>query len=263
MTQPRHDISNPASPPSEALRGSCCCGRTPIIRRLVLLGSTTIVVMLAGLITVARDTNGGRPGGVRARSEMTQLKAAFEQYQINWGAYPPDNNTNEGWDSGQCMVFYLGAKFIAGEAPKLPWDYSQTAGFIATKSHEPLFDFPPSRIDSDGHFEDPWKKSGGRDVWYYQFDNNQQDAGIGVLAANEWKANAAAAPGDNDYNNWNVTNWNREDIDIWCAGADGTDMVADHGDADAWEVDADSPAHYQIVMDSIKMHSDDILGHGH
>jgi len=232
-----------------------------------LLVVIAIISILIGLLGVGISAARRAAHRAKAKAEMTQLTAAFEQYQINWGEYPPDNNTDEGWDSGQCMVFYLGAEFVAGEAPKLPWDYSQTAGFIATKSHEPLFEFPPSRLDHLGHFQDPWGEGGGRGIWYYRFDNNQADGGVGVCDGitgyGEWDADGSAVPGDNDYNNWNVTNWNRRKVDIWCVGPDGVDKVIDDGSADAWEVDADSPTHYEEVMDNIKSDSDDILGHGH
>jgi prepilin-type N-terminal cleavage/methylation domain-containing protein len=236
-----------------------------LIEMLVVIA---IIAILTGLIAAAIGIARKSANNAKARAEMGQLMAAFEQYAADWGQYPPDNNTDEDWDSAQCLVFYLGAEFVAGEEPHLPWDWSQTAGFIATKSRKPLFQFPASRLKDDGYFEDPWGKGGGRDVWYYQFDNNQADGGIGVCDGitdyGEWEAedDGSAVPGDSDYNNWNVTNWRRDEIDIWCAGPDGTDMVIDLGAPDAWEIDADSPVHYRVVMDSIKMDSDDILGLG-
>jgi hypothetical protein len=263
MTRPRHGVDETAAP---LLAQGSRAVFTP------MKGVVVIVVIVSGLTgmssCISRGGHGPRPGPA-ARAEMGQLMAAFGQYAVDWGEYPPDNNTDEGWNSARCLVFYLGAEFVAGERPKLPWDGRRTANFVAAKTRKPLFHFPQSRLKDDGHFEDPWGKGGERDVWYYQFDNNQVDRGLGVCDGiadyGEWEANANAVPGDTDYNNWNVTNWRRNEIDIWCAGPDGTDMLIDDVEVgeDDWEVDADSPTHYRAVMDSIKLHSDDILGLGH
>ncbi len=266
-----------------------------------LLVVIAIIAILTGLIATALNIARKGANNAKAKAEMGQLTAALEMYADKWGEYPPDNaqittrpypysagdpTTTLTLDSGQCLVFHLGAEFESGKRPRLPWDRSRIADFIATKSHGPFFEFKASRLSRDGHVQDPWGSGGGRTVWYYQFDNNQQDRGLGVCnaisGAGEWKTGDGIPPaptGANTTNNWNVTNWNPDGVDIWCAGPDGVDMVVDNttnddedikpggdtpgGADDDWEVDRDSPDHYRDVMNSIKSDSDDILGPGH
>lgn len=232
-----------------------------LVEMMLVIG---LIVLLAGLLIPAAGWALNRARRAKAVTEIAQLQTAMGEYYQIWDEYPPDSVPGENWDSGQCLVFYLGTRFRAGEHPTPPWS-STPMLWTATRSGGPLFDFPADRIGNveitgnDNHwvFVDPWGSQDRDDtglgmVCYYQFDNNLAEDGDG---APWWDASASASPGDEDYDNWNQTNAHRDGVDIWCAGPDAMDMVAGTG---GHHPDADSPIQdYKAVMKRL-LREDDV-----
>jgi len=188
-----------------------------------LLVVVAIVAILAGMLLSAVQLASRHARRTAAAMEIKNLQVALESYRLDWGSYPPDRNENEtadwpeGWDSARCLVFYLGTKFRAGEAPTPPWTKTALT-WKATRNGGPYYDFPGERI-KDGRFVDVWGVK-DRAVYYYQFDNNDAEDG-------------STPPQVATATNWNVTNVHPNGVDIWSAGPDGTDTVsADHICAD-------------------------------
>ena len=190
-------------------RSKCRTGFT-IVELLVVVA---IILILLGLLVPVVAAAMDYAKRASTRMEMSQLRAAFIQYKQDWSVYPPDRNEDEDWDSGQCLVYYLGTRFVAGEDPVAPW--ADTITGPASRSGGPYFDFPPERLRMN-RFVDAWGTQREGTVYYYQFDNNEAEDG------------ADPETPVSTYN-WNPVNVHPGGVDIWCAGPDAVDEIVPMG----------------------------------
>jgi len=214
---------------------------TPTRRRVApgftlieLLVVATIIAILAGLLLGAVSYAMKRARRSVATMETKGLELALEHYRLDFNVFPPDYVTAWTWDSGQCLVFHLGAVFRTGTAPALPWNTAVT-GPTPDRTGGPYYEFPGDRLSGDGHFMDPWgydpAEPLARLVYYYQFDNNEAEDGVGTFgnAATWWD------PGDFTHDptgiNWNITNVHPQGVDIWSPGPNGIDAITFGGGA--------------------------------
>jgi general secretion pathway protein G len=178
-----------------------------------LLVVIAIVALLAGMLLTAVSFALRRAKRTQAVMELKLLETALEMYRTDFYVYPPDRAA--GWDSGQSLVFYLGTVFRAGQAPTPPWG-GGALSWTADRSGGPYFEFPADRLDSVGHFIDPWgreDRDGTGQVYYYRWDNNEAENG-----GESWGTSAT---------NWNQTNVHPRGVDIWTAGPNGLDAGVD------------------------------------
>ncbi len=204
-----------------------------IIELLVVMGIIAILAgMLVPAVIAARRTI--KEGATRI--EIKGLEAAFVLYAHDWGTYPPDKNADMGYESGECLVYYLSTKFQASSDPET----------YCTLNGGPYYEFPGDRLESlridndwdaqfdedpidgldndgDGFFdEDPpdyrfvdlLRNTSSRDVYWYRFDNNDAEDGGQIWVD-------LGLP----YNQ-NVANVHPMGVDIWSTGWDGVDRVS-------------------------------------
>jgi prepilin-type N-terminal cleavage/methylation domain-containing protein len=186
-----------------------------------LLVVMVIVTILAALLLAGISAARRHARRTLAYVEIAQLEAAMKVYQFDWNRLPQDADLPEGWDSGESLVFRLGAKCEVTPEPKQPlrpWD-GQPVSWFPDRNAGPYFEFPPSRLDARGRFIDPWGTE-GRAEWWYQFDNNDEEFG----EAQAWW-DAGDPVRDPAGVNRNVTNARPKGVDIWSPGPDGVDYV--------------------------------------
>jgi prepilin-type N-terminal cleavage/methylation domain-containing protein len=195
-----------------------------------LLIVMAIIAILAGLLLAGVTAARRRAKRSAATIELKNIETALNAYRFDFNRFPPDYHLNTtpyenwSWDSGQCLVYYLGSSYRAGQAPT-PLVGAAPAGWVSDRTAPAYFEFPATRIDTTGHFVDPWGTD-GRDetgqVYYYQFDNNDED-----LTKESWGPAVAAAQADGrGPSNWNMTNVHPQTVDIWSPGPAGVDHIA-------------------------------------
>ncbi len=159
-----------------------------------LLVVMAVIGILAAMLMPAIQSAWGQVKRSATKTEIQNMEAAMTQYYRDWGAYPPDDEIEGGSaSSAECLVYYLGTPFRAGEN--------------ATKNGGPYYEFEPARRvdeDEDGYdvYVDPYGKQ-GRNIYYYRYDNNVSDT-----------------KGTTGYSNVHPSG-----IDIWSAGPNGEDFV--------------------------------------
>jgi prepilin-type N-terminal cleavage/methylation domain-containing protein len=210
------------------------CRLAPGFTLIELLVVVTIIAILAGLLLGAVSFARERARRSVATMEMKGLELALVHYQLDFHVFPPDANLSLGWDSGQCLVFHLGAVFRTGTATALPWNTSVTVP-APDRTGGPYYDFPGDRLSGDGHFMDPWgydpAEPAQRPVYFYQFDNNEAEDGVGTFGnASTWWV-AGDLTRDPAGINWNFTNVHPQGVDIWSPGPNGIDAIRDGGGA--------------------------------
>ncbi len=179
-----------------------------IIELLVVMGIIAILTgMLVPAVIAARRTI--KEGATRI--EIKGLEAAFVLYAHDWGTYPPDKNADMGYESGECLVYYLSTKFQASSDPET----------YCTLNGGPYYEFPGDRLvthpDGGGDvFMDVLRAVGERanGVYWYRFDNNDAEDGGQIWVD-------LGLP----YNQ-NVANVHPMGVDIWSTGWDGVDRVS-------------------------------------
>lgn len=215
-----------------------------------LLIVMAIIAILAGLLLAGVTAARRRAKRSAATIELKNIETALNAYRFDFNRFPPDWNMAEGWDSGQCLVFYLGTAFRAGVRPTPPWGGGPLA-WRADRTAPAYFEFPATRIDTTGHFVDPWGTD-GRDetgqVYYYQFDNNDDD----LQKNTQYYAGAADLVTGRSPYNWNMTNVHPQTVDIWSAGPNGRDLITggDPGDPSRSPPIPAIPAPFFVSMDS-------------
>ena len=191
-----------------------CRGFT-LIELLVVIA---VIAILAGMLMPAVNGAMRKAKEKATRMEIGTLEVALLAYFSDWGAYPPDRGAyNENWtpasrdyNSGQCLVYYLGTKFRASDG------FSRNGGTY--------FEFPGDRLVSvtvgtvtADVFMDRLKDKAGRSTsgktFYYHCDNNDAEDGDQTTWGN-W-----------DSYNRNASNVNHSKVDIWSTGWNGEDGV--------------------------------------
>jgi len=199
-------------------------GGFTLVELLVVIG---IIAMLASMLIPAVLTARRHVKAGVTKVEIRHLEVAFTNYFSDWGAYPPDRNTVETWDSlsapqdsARCLVHYLGTMFRVSSG------YSRNAG--------PYYDFPVDRV-RDGRFidalgadsRDATPAVGSWQVYFYRFDNNDAEGGDQTNWTN-WNGPDQYTNYAGTYTNYNCnfSNVHPQGVDIWSAGWNSCDCVS-------------------------------------
>ncbi|MEF8788245.1 MAG: type II secretion system protein, partial [Planctomycetota bacterium] len=245
-----------------------------LVELLVVMG---IIAVLAAMLLPALNQAMIQVNESATAQEVQNLEMAMQQFQSDFGFYPPDSliNTATGNSSvaiardddedgsleilsissyvggmnaandaevspAQCLVFFLGSKFRANPDPAENDEFALVIdenlngtfeeGEIQRVNGEPYYEFPDAPGDDRGrvrnyHFIDQLGRE-GRNISYYQFDNNADDNGKNLF-------HVTITVSGTTYVVDPFVDVNESGVDIWSAGLDGNDLIGDFATAAA------------------------------
>ena len=212
-----------------------------------LLVVVSVIALLAALLMPAIQSVQQTAKISATRTEVNQLQLALNMYFEAFGEYPPDSfsgtfrrhnggtddvnpdnnfaNLTVNFDAAQCLVFFLSSRFRANYNSRGPEHAGEILADGSVLAHldgngGPFYDFPDAPDDTAGRVQDyrfiDYFRKEDRDPdviplnlkWcYYRFDNNEDDHRSPPLYG------------------FNVSDINRNSVDVWSSGPDGYDLL--------------------------------------